>query len=49
MLDACSEVGSLTASFGDEQEFTWRIGSHDQMYHFRYFEDAMISLLVKNG
>jgi protoporphyrinogen oxidase len=49
LLEAAPNPGGLSASFVDDQGFTWDIGGHVQFSHYDYFDRAMTEFLGSDG
>lgn len=49
LLEAEGYAGGLSASFLDDQGFTWDIGGHVQFSHYEYFDRLMVELLGEEG
>jgi protoporphyrinogen oxidase len=47
LFEANDYVGGLSASFKDEQGFTWDVGGHVLFSHYKYFDDLFEKLTEK--
>ncbi|MCM8776201.1 MAG: FAD-dependent oxidoreductase [Candidatus Omnitrophica bacterium] len=49
VMDASKQAGGLSASFIDDQGFTWDLGGHVQFSHYEIFDEYMDLALGKDG